>query len=107
MAKITDILSGKNLGQSKNAAPTPRVTLNIDYPQAGETVNRGHYAVRISSAGAQCEASIDDGQWQPCRRDENHSWFDWMPDKAGSHKISVRAQANGKWVRVDRNCRVK
>ena len=58
MATITDILPGKVERSSK---------LNIDYPQAGEKVNRGQYAIRVSAGGGECQIAIDDGPWQTCR----------------------------------------
>jgi hypothetical protein len=81
--------------------------LNIDYPQVGEPVARGHYAIRISGCEGECQVTIDGtGVWQECRRDGGFQWFDWTPSETGAHRISVRARAGNKWVKTDRTCRV-
>jgi len=101
MAKITDILSGKVFKTGRGSA------LSIDYPQAGESVGRGHYAVRVSAGGGECEISIDDGPWQACRSADGFSWYDWSPEQTGSHRISVRTRVGNGWVKTDRTCKVK
>jgi hypothetical protein len=103
MATLSDILSGK----LRAAEHGHNTRLNIDYPQPGEKVQRGHYAVRISADGAQCQVSVDDDSWQDCRVADGYSWFDWTPEKAGSHRIAVRARAGSKWVKTERVCAVE
>jgi len=101
MASITDILFGKVSTVEQSSK------LSIDYPQADEKVNRGHYAVRISAGGSECQISIDDSTWQTCRRSDAFSWYDWFPKQIGSHRISVRTCVGGRWVKADRTCKVK
>jgi hypothetical protein len=78
----------------------------IDYPQAGEKVLRGHYSIRISGGSGDCQAAIDGGDWQSCRTADGYHWYDWSPEKTGSHRISVRVRSGHKWVKVQRTCRV-
>ena len=79
----------------------------IDYPQAGEKVARGHYAIRISGCEGECQITIDGaGVWQGCRRDGGYCWYDWNPAETGAHRISVRARVGNAWVKADRTCRV-
>ena len=81
---------------------TPR----IDYPQMGEKVARGHYAIRISGCAGECQAAIDGGDWQPCRCADGYCWYDWCPTEAGEHRISVRARVGDSWVTTNRTRRV-
>ena len=78
----------------------------IDYPQAGEKVQRGHYSIRISGCAGECQAAIDEGDWQSCRVADGFHWYDWSPEKPGSHRISVRVRSGKKWVKTQRTCRV-
>ena len=80
--------------------------LSIDYPQAAENVQRGHYSIRISGCLNECQVAIDDGEWQPCRSAEGFSWYDWYPEQPGTHRISVRVRSGNKWVKTQRACRV-
>ena len=96
-------LLSKTIAGIGRVAEAPRASqLSVDYPQADEKVARGHYTVRISGAESGCEVSIDGGAWQACRQDCGYSWFDWNPDEAGAHRISVRADAG----KTERTCRV-
>lgn len=98
-------LSG--MGQTSEEKPTGHeCTLCIDYPQAGEKVQAGHYAIRISGCAAKCQVMIDDGEWQTCRSADGFCWYDWAPE-AGRHKIAVRARAGNKWLKAQRTCDVK
>jgi len=81
--------------------------LSIDYPQVGEKVACGHYAIRISGCEGECQITIDGtGDWQNCRCDGGFNWFDWNPTETGAHRISVRTHVANKWVKADRTCRV-
>jgi hypothetical protein len=81
--------------------------LNIDYPQAGEKVHRGHYTVRISECAGECQIEINGtGVWHSCRRDWGYRWYDWNPTKTGENRISIRTRAGDKWIKSDRICRV-
>lgn len=101
MASITDILFGKVFTVDRNSK------LSIDYPQAGEKVNCGHYAVRLSAGGSECQISIDDSPWQTCRCGDAFSWYDWFPGQIGYHRISVRTRVGSRWVKADRTCKVQ
>jgi hypothetical protein len=78
----------------------------IDYPQQGEKVQVGHYAVRISGCTGECQVSIDDGDWQNCRNAEGFWWYDWSADQPGTHRISVRTRIGAAWVKTNRSCNV-
>ena len=80
---------------------------NIDYPQAGEKVQAGNYAVRISGCSSECQVSIDDGDWQSCRSADGYCWYDWCPTATGRHRISARIRNSNKWVKTQRTCEVK
>jgi hypothetical protein len=80
---------------------------NIDFPQAGEKVAPGHYAIRISGCQGECQAAIDDGEWQACRTEDGYCWYDWSPQAAGRHRIQVRARNGNKWLKTQRTCEVK
>lgn len=79
----------------------------IDYPQAGEKVHCGQYAIRISNAEGECHVSVDGGGWQNCRSDGGFCWYDWCPTEPGSHRIAIRSRANGKWTRTETTCEVE
>ena len=76
------------------AAKAPAVVL--EYPQAGEAVRTGHYAVRIAAKPeALVELSVDGGPWQPCREAVGYFWFDWTPSEAGRHTLVARSKNGG------------
>ena len=100
MASISDILSGK----AKIVKQSDK--LSIDYPKAGEKVNRGHYAIRISTTSAECQVAIDKSDWQPCRQADGCFWFDWSAEQAGAHRIAAQARIGNKWVKTERVCNV-
>ena len=85
---------------SPKAAPTPAVQL--DYPQPGEAVAPGHYAVRVAAAPeVVVEVAVDGGPWQPCREAVGYYWFDWTPT-LGDHTLVARAKNGGpRWGRSD------
>ncbi|MDD5627513.1 MAG: hypothetical protein PHU21_00495 [Elusimicrobia bacterium] len=95
------------LSKSVEEKQAARTKVAIDYPQQGERVHRGHYAVRISAGETECQAAVDGSDWQTCRSDAGYSWFDWFPETAGTHTISVRARVNGKWAKAERVCDVE
>ncbi|MEK6544101.1 MAG: hypothetical protein AABZ44_06685 [Elusimicrobiota bacterium] len=75
----------------------PVLTVTVDYPQQGDVVARGHYAVRVTSSGAkEAQVSINDGPWQACREAVGYHWFDWQPTLVGRVTIVARARANAK-----------
>ena len=80
---------------------------SIDYPQAGEKVSPGHYSIRISGCQGECQAAIDDGEWQACRTSDGYCWYDWQPQEAGRHRITVRARSGSKWLKTQRTCDVR
>lgn len=66
----------------------PLKTVGIDYPYAGEMIALGQsYSFRITAPADSKEVrlSIDDGEWQPCRKDDGHWWFDWTAHAQGEH----------------------
>jgi hypothetical protein len=79
--------------------PTSSPTLTIDFPQEGEKVQEGAYAVRISAPeDSVVEISINSGDWLACRFAAGYWWYDWTPLVATRCKISARAQiGDGKW----------
>jgi len=69
-----------------------KAAVSIDYPQAGETVFPGHYAIRITAPeAAKTEISIDNSPWQPCREELGHWWYDWTDFEPGIHQARVQA----------------
>ena len=103
------LLSVRIPGLSKivEEKPAAGAKISIDYPQQGETIHRGHYAIRISGGNGESQISIDKGDWQNCRLDAGYSWYDWFPETAGSHLLSVRTRVNNKWLKTDRACDVE
>ena len=102
---VSTIIPGSSLpGDGKPAVQQSQ--LGIDYPQAGEKVFCGHYAIRISGHEGECQVAIDDGDWRSCRWADGYSWFDWIPAKKGRHHISARTRVGNKWVKADRACNV-
>jgi hypothetical protein len=65
----------------------------VDYPQTGEKVAAGHYAIRLSApqAAKRVEVSINQGPWQACRPAGGYWWFDWSAESAGEHEVVARA----------------
>ena len=110
--KKKGFFSGMISGSSRAAEKSPAVPaaadnkLNIDYPQAGEKIQRGHYAIRISGSDGECHVSIDGGGWQSCRSDAGYSWYDWDA-QPGSHHISARTRVLAKWVKAETTCDVE
>lgn len=82
-------------------APAKKAGLKvvIDYPAAHEVVMPGHYAIRLTAAGAtQAQVRFDGDEWSDCRDSFGHFWYDWAP-QSGRVRIEVRARAGkGRWT---------
>ena len=80
--------------KTPKAAKSPAVLL--DYPQAGEAVRPGHYAVRVAAKPeVRVEVSVDGAPFQPCREAVGYYWFDWTPATPGEHTLVARAKNGG------------
>lgn len=80
--------------KAPKAAKSPAVLL--DYPQAGEAVRPGHYAVRVAAKPeVAVEISVDGAPFQPCREAVGYYWFDWNPATPGEHTLVARAKNGG------------
>jgi len=77
----------------------PKLAVAVDYPRENEAVRPGHYAIRLTAAGASSvQVRLDGGDWLPCREDVGHSWFDWAP-RPGAALIEARARSGkGRWT---------
>ncbi|MCG3204923.1 MAG: hypothetical protein KCHDKBKB_01640 [Elusimicrobia bacterium] len=70
----------------------------IDYPQKGETIMPGHYAVRISGTPeTDVEVSINGGPWQCCRADAGFYWFDWWAEPGDARLLARFKDADNDW----------
>lgn len=85
-------------------APAKKAGLKvvIDYPTVHEVVRPGHYAIRLTAAGAtQAQVRFDGDEWSDCRDSYGHFWYDWAP-QSGRVRIEVRARAGkGRWTPVE------
>lgn len=80
----------------KAARPGKAPAVLLDYPQQGETVRAGHYAIRVAAKdGLKVEVSIDGGVWTECRNAAGYYWYDWTPAAPGQHQIVARAVNGG------------
>lgn len=88
----------KTTSRAPRKAEAPQVPV-IDYPCEGDAIYSGHYAVRISMAGADAvEVSLDGGAWQACRDAAGYFWFDWQTEAAGPHRLVARSRTGkGRW----------
>ena len=76
----------------RRIAEKPPYSIELQYPQEGEKVYKGHYAMRFDVQNVQnVQLSINNGDWQNCREASGHYWFDWYPSEAGSFRIVARA----------------
>lgn len=77
-----------------------RTMLAVDFPRQGETITGPQYSVRLSAPddAVRMDISIDQGEWQPCRRAEGYWWYDWSGYEDGEHEIIARVQVDGKRV---------
>ena len=84
-------------------APAKKAALKvvIDYPAAQEVVHPGHYAIRLTAAGAtQAQVRFDGDEWSDCRDSFGHFWYDWAP-QSGRVRLEARARAGkGRWSPV-------
>lgn len=85
----------------KIAAPRkkkPALKAVIDYPTAHEIIRPGHYAIRVTAAGAsQAQVRFDGDHWSDCREAAGYFWYDWAA-QAGRVRLEVRARAGkGRW----------
>jgi hypothetical protein len=93
----------KTVAPRKTAAKTPAkkagLKVVIDYPTSQEVVRPGHYAIRLTAAGAtQAQVRFDGDEWSDCRDSFGHFWYDWAP-QSGRVRIEVRARAGrGRWT---------
>lgn len=70
----------------------------IDYPQPGEAITPGNYSFRITapSDAKEVRISLDDGNWEACRNDDGHWWYDWNAGTPGEHLAVTRViEADG------------
>ena len=84
---------------AKKKAAKTALAVSIDYPQDGEAVRSGHYAIRLTASGASsAQIRLDGGEWVECREAVGHYWHDWSP-KAGGASIEARARSGkGRWA---------
>ncbi len=84
-------------------APAKKAALKvvIDYPAAQEVVHPGHYAIRLTAAGAdQAQVRFDGDEWSDCRESFGHFWYDWAP-QSGRVRLEARARVGkGRWSAV-------
>lgn len=87
--------------KEKKASVDSVEKIDIDYPQEGETVWPGHYAVRVSGTpNAVVEISINGSEWKSCRPAVGYYWHDWWVETPGSFELIARAQTGkSKWFK--------
>lgn len=97
--------------ESVDTTPKPEIKpVLIDYPQEGESILPGHYAVRVAAdQNAQVEVSVNDTDWIACRTADGFYWFDWWPSQPGKNNIKARQRTpDGNWVvSKKRSCKLK
>lgn len=79
--------------------PSARTMLAVDFPRQGERITTPQYTLRLSAPEdvAGMDISIDQGDWQPCRKSVGYWWYDWSGYENGEHEIVARVQTgNGK-----------
>lgn len=75
--------------------------VGIDYPQPGERIGTGPYTFRLTAPedAKEVRLSIDDGPWQPCRKEDGRWWFDWSSEAQGDHIAVCRViEADGSFM---------
>jgi hypothetical protein len=75
--------------------------VGVNYPQANETIEPGHYSFKVTAAedAKEVRLSIDDGAWQPCRYDNGFWWYDCQNEAPGTHVAVTRViQADGSLI---------
>jgi hypothetical protein len=75
-----------------------KLEVAVDFPQEGESIWTGHYAIRLSGTpNAEVEVSINNGDWKACRAAVGYYWHDWWADGT-ANEIAARIRVNkGKW----------
>lgn len=100
--KISVAVKPRRAASAAKTAPRtpakPKLAAVIDYPQDGEAVRPGHYAVRVTATGAgQVQVRVDDAAWSDVRESVGHFWLDWSPVE-GEHLLQARARiGKGRW----------
>lgn len=95
---VLNVAGPKKARAPRTAAPKAPKTAKalavlLDFPQAGEKVLPGHYAVRVAAKPeVAVEVSVDGAPWQPCREAVGYYWFDWTPATPGEHTLVARAK---------------
>jgi hypothetical protein len=98
----------KSPAKTKKAVPTAVVKpasteATIDFPQEGEQVFPGHYAIRITAKpGVEVEINVGGQDWFGCRESIGHYWYDWWVTRPGKVDLSLRVKSGGKWKTVAR-----
>ena len=78
------------------AAPVAPPASQIDYPQEGEKIIPGHYAIRISADATDVEINVS-GDWKKCRTSVGFFWYDWQPTP-GRYELKFRYRSGkGRW----------
>lgn len=87
---------------SSKTPAKPKLAAVVDYPQDGEAVRPGHYAVRVTATGAgHVQVRVDDEAWSDCRESIGHFWLDWSPVE-GERRLQARARiGKGRWSMSD------
>lgn len=96
--KISVAVKPRRAASAPKTPAKPKLSAVLDYPQDGEAVRPGHYAVRVAAAGAgQVQVRIDDAPWFDCRQSVGHFWLDWSPVE-GERRLQARARSGkGRW----------
>lgn len=89
----------KKAVSKKTPAPKMGLAVVIDYPEEHAVILPGHYAVRLTAAGAtQAQLRFDGGEWFDCRESLGHFWYDWAP-QSGRVRLASRARTGkGRWT---------
>lgn len=97
--KISSVKAAPKRSAKAPAKKKAALAVSIDYPQEGESVRSGHYAIRLTASGASsAQVRLGDGEWLDCREAVGHFWLDWAP-VAGSVSIEARARSGkGRWT---------
>lgn len=109
MAKKTSVVR-KTAGTPAARKPAEKLVPVIDFPTEHELVRPGHYAIRVTAAGADAvEIRLDGTDWLACREAVGFFWHDWAPQKPGPVTVSARARrGKGRWALAgDRSCLVE
>lgn len=70
----------------------------IDYPQKGETVMPGHYAIRVSGTPeTEVEVRVNGGEWHSCRAGAGFYWLDWWAEPGDLRLVARFKAADNEW----------